>query len=230
MNAMTETKPMFEIGKTYKTRSGRKAKVIYLTDNRLIGIDLDDNSAEDWRFNGQYESRAGSGMDLLPGAIEDEKPDIDVIAGMAAKIDELENRAANTSISNARMISKIDESAQHIGTLQQMVRLLMDKVEAQGGQISDLFSQIRKQRLQLRGDLPIDAGITKDHWKPTQEMVDRAVAMSSPPKRTIKGGWLNVYRGDHMPWHVDREEADEAASPSRIACIQIPAITEGEGL
>jgi len=52
-------------------------------------------------------------------------------------------------------------------------------------------------------------------------------------KRTIKGGWLNMYPdGNHFP-HPDRASADKAsltAASDRIACIQIPDVTEGEGL
>lgn len=109
-----------------------------------------------------------------------EKPHIDVIAGMAAKI---------------------DESAQHIGTLQQMVRLLMDKV----------------------GKLEVAA------------VCDPIIA-SAEPKRTIKGGWVNVYAGDLgfaslSEWTYETKgEADYKANRGRIACIQIPDITEGEGL
>jgi len=61
----------------------------------------------------------------------------------------------------------------------------------------------------------------------------------SQPKRTIKGGWLNVWAVDGggramNPTLFDtKDEADKHAaedSGTRIACIQIPDITEGEGL
>jgi hypothetical protein len=64
--------------------------------------------------------------------------------------------------------------------------------------------------------------------------VDRAKAT---PKRTIKGGWVNVYEAHEPPYtwiggpYTSREGADRAFSDRpRIACIQIPDITEGEGL
>lgn len=54
--------------------------------------------------------------------------------------------------------------------------------------------------------------------------------------RVIKGGWLNVYR-DGAGYRLDDKPcSDKAAvdaftpSGERIACIQIPDITEGEGL
>jgi hypothetical protein len=60
------------------------------------------------------------------------------------------------------------------------------------------------------------------------------------PKRIIKGGWVNVYRGDYNGAHIDASkrwankgdaEADTFGDTrERIACIFIPNITEGEGL
>lgn len=58
----------------------------------------------------------------------------------------------------------------------------------------------------------------------------------SAEKATIKGGWVNVYRNVDADGtmmfgrvHSSREEAD-THHLKRIACIQIPDITEGEGL
>lgn len=59
-----------------------------------------------------------------------------------------------------------------------------------------------------------------------------------PAKRTIKGGWVNVYpgRGYLTPLdgpHPAKNVADAWAAGDerdRIACIQIPDFQEGEGL
>jgi uncharacterized coiled-coil protein SlyX len=53
-------------------------------------------------------------------------------------------------------------------------------------------------------------------------------------KRTIKGGWVNVYRGIERltglgSLYEDKVDADTFGN-GRIACIRIPDITEGEGL
>jgi hypothetical protein len=60
----------------------------------------------------------------------------------------------------------------------------------------------------------------------------------TPFKRTIKGGWMNVYAASpeqkrDLGWRyhfATRELADKFAGPLRTACIQIPDFTEGEGL
>lgn len=49
-------------------------------------------------------------------------------------------------------------------------------------------------------------------------------------KRTIKGGWVNVYRHGGGMYHPTREDADSSGINNRIACIQIPDFQEGEGL
>lgn len=52
-------------------------------------------------------------------------------------------------------------------------------------------------------------------------------------KRIIEGGWVNFYPeggwGPDGP-HATKHKADCQAGTGRIACIQIPDITEGEGL
>ena len=61
-------------------------------------------------------------------------------------------------------------------------------------------------------------------------------AAAPPTKRTIKGGWVNVYDYGHGVLHCSpiffrtRAECDTEGTNSPIACIQIPDITEGEGL
>lgn len=63
----------------------------------------------------------------------------------------------------------------------------------------------------------------------------------TPPKRTIKGGWFNVYQDGcggrpvyDGPWSREQAERQQYACPHpdlpRVACIQIPDCTEGEGL
>lgn len=61
----------------------------------------------------------------------------------------------------------------------------------------------------------------------------------TPPKRTIKGGWVNVWFKGGGGVALDPNIRDTKASADsyasgdegrRIACIQIPDFTEGEGL
>jgi len=40
------------------------------------------------------------------------------------------------------------------------------------------------------------------------------------PKRVKKEGWVNVYKDDNR-FSGSKEEADEKAAPSRIACVRI---------
>lgn len=60
--------------------------------------------------------------------------------------------------------------------------------------------------------------------------------------RTLKGGWINVYpspkppgeelgfSGSFVTIYKTQEDARRAACSNCFACIQIPEITEGEGL
>lgn len=55
------------------------------------------------------------------------------------------------------------------------------------------------------------------------------------PRRVLRMGWINVYaaptsRGSFVTWFESKEDADAGACSDRFACIQIPEITEGEGL
>lgn len=57
------------------------------------------------------------------------------------------------------------------------------------------------------------------------------------PAQTLSARWINVYAtpscGDDerfVTWFASREEADAGACANRFACIQIPEITEGDGL
>lgn len=65
---------------------------------------------------------------------------------------------------------------------------------------------------------------------------------ASRPPRVLKGGWVNVYpspkppgeelgfNGSFVTIYGTKEDADLSACSNRFACIQIPEITEGDGL
>lgn len=58
---------------------------------------------------------------------------------------------------------------------------------------------------------------------------------AAKPPRVLKMGWINVYaaptsRGSFVTWFESKDDADAGACSNRFACIQIPEITEGDGL
>jgi hypothetical protein len=62
---------------------------------------------------------------------------------------------------------------------------------------------------------------------------DYAPPMMGPPKQKIvrRAGFMNVY-GEHSVdiFHLTRGEADKKASLERVACVEVKAIYEGDGL
>ena len=65
---------------------------------------------------------------------------------------------------------------------------------------------------------------------------------AAKPPQVLKGGWVNVYpspkppgeelllNGSFVTIYASKEDANRAACSDRFACIQIPEITEGDGL
>lgn len=168
----------FEAKKTYRTKRGRTAQVCN-----------DHGSAHGLPYrivvlgDAAWADRDGMFGDdrMLPGAIEDEQPDIDVIAGMAATI---------------------EENVKQIGTLQKTLLRLIDHLGLMVGDYGRVY--------------------------PKPE-----------PKPTVKGGWMNVWRDDSgnleygKPYPNQGEAMiarSKCSSLHFVACIQIPDITEGEGL
>lgn len=81
-----------------------------------------------------------------------------------------------------------------------------------------------------------------DHSRQIASLKERVAKLEhdhgphEPAKRTIKGGWANVYRYHNGNIQITpcmfrtRAECDGEGTDHRIACIQIPDIEEGEGL
>ena len=58
---------------------------------------------------------------------------------------------------------------------------------------------------------------------------------AAKPTRVLRGGWVNIYAGPEsagsfVTWFETKGEADSAACSNRFACIEIPEISEGDGL
>lgn len=58
---------------------------------------------------------------------------------------------------------------------------------------------------------------------------------ATKPPQVLRARWINVYKAPEsgesfVVWYDSREDADAGACHGRFACIQIPEITEGDGL
>lgn len=174
----------------------------------------------------------------------------------ASRVEVLEKRMDGLVLETASRFSDISENVKrrlsslesHTGRNAMAESIdALEKREAQ----HDNYSQQRMDRLekaidQLRSDLVKNLQATDTTLK-TQ---DRAIGILSDRldyhnislpqeasiKRVYKGGWVNVeHDNPGMPLRIiglfkDKAKADACALTSRIACIQIPDITEGEGL
>ncbi len=133
----------------------------------------------------------------------------EIESGRRGLVYRLDKQAEQISRQDARIAKMSEEHANDVAATD----LRMDRLSAK---IGDLFDQIDSLR-----------GWAEKHEHP------------APAKRTIKGGWLNVWANptaDRVVGPIvfnSRFEADRSAridSGTRIACIKIPDFTEGEGL
>lgn len=265
-------KPVFEVGKRYRTRQGWIVKLREFDADsvfplggmfdRVIGTHW-------WTASGNYLlSASGSPheRDLIPGAIEDEQQAVETrttpytvderineayrrieaqtatIASMAAKIEAV---TEETSTARREIVILADAANQHT----QRIQALEETAEVTEGNTKHIGTL---QTAQIKTFERLDALETARAWIDTFEVKRSAdainaeiddikarinhhgIKMPEPTKPTIKGGWMNVYfpRGE---FSFDRPYPTKAEAVARrcdgcIACIQIPDITEGEGL
>lgn len=97
-----------------------------------------------------------------------------------------------------------------------------------------LQAQITILRNRLNDQTHVIASMAAKIEAMTQQLDERAKG-DDQVLSNHKGGWVNVYsaRGGRTSlsgFYPTKADAHAGSSPDRIACIQIPDITEGEGL
>lgn len=221
MNAMTETKPIFDVNKTYRTRCGQHVKNVRAIGNRFLrGFRVCDGADFMWHADGRVIEGRDEFSDLMPGAIEDEKPEAKRTYHFydpQMRMQELERRINVQNVTIAGMLVKIGEITNSLPLRNMLLRI----------ETTEEFGRNIQSRVKI-----IEGFLRR--FKPDPDMSTEP-APQTPYKPTIQGGWLNVYRAgslaiDIKGRYLTKVVADEAARPDRIACIQIPDITEGEGL
>jgi hypothetical protein len=259
--------PTFEIGKTYRTAAGHIMNIVREFDGGFIGKRQDPygNLPTDLLINLIYD-RTGVAMGdndwsnyrLLPGAIEDEKP-----APLDGNWKELPDRVDDLGAEHVAIRGRLDalERRQHtaeneLGKGLSQVEERMDGLVLEGGNrwraIHGRLDANSEKITQVESDADhrmtsLDQRINDAHKRTdlilnkaeVADAVERLDARYLGEKRTIKGGWVNVWaheQGGRVagPQFFDtKEDADHSATRDagrRIACIHIPDITEGEGL
>jgi hypothetical protein len=108
-------KPLFEIGKIYRTRDGSTAKIkdIILDKYALKGVVGPEDHC--WTFDGDWNQYGGEcGLDLMPGAIEEEKPEAIEVECQQRQIDVLRHAFNAQANVIAGMAAKIEVLDQHL--------------------------------------------------------------------------------------------------------------------
>jgi hypothetical protein len=164
------------------------------------------------------------------------KHNVELYKRVEALTAELTSHRVNT----ADALSATDEHIEALGTSLDVaiaeVRGRIDGIVLERDTGSTTIS--RSTFMSLLDKLGYEIG---DYGRVKQKAAPFMSTAVDPPKRTIKGGWVNVYvrrppgeretlNDSLVTFYVTRQAADAAAASNRIACIQIPDITEGEGL
>lgn len=280
----TTTKPSFDPGKRYRTRGNGIAIITEFSYGALRGFSGKAPGA--WnRGDGSYRGSmdgAEHHLDLMPDAISeyvdppqefgihtqlanlrrDMAAQASVIAGMAAKIEELTHGQELIDRFCEHVTPKIEAIADlpprnmlmRIETSEECGRNTHERIEDHTKQIGTLLDRIAELERQMpaalgftptkRDATPVETAIECLHDRINalekhtgldarvslpEQFFNPDIKRPEAAKPTIKGGWVNVYLRSSA-WHPTREDADGSKSPKRIACIQIPDITEGEGL
>jgi hypothetical protein len=157
---------------------------------------------------------------------------------------EISGNAERSQIAGISLAKRIASQGTAISTHAESLARIEDMLTAEKsfdllGRIGKLESQTYEQQkfisaMTERG--PIDLNTGKATVPPPNPCSEPSCMVCHPPKRVIKGGWLNVYRDgsgyrlDDKPCSDKRAVDGFTPSGERIACIQIPDFTEGEGL
>lgn len=243
----------FELGKTYLTQHGKRMAVILQTDAGFAarGGSFPDSTTLLYRESGVPEGTGFEDWILLPGS-EDIDPRDDARAIPHRRLDEAPALAFQREHETAEQERAVDPICVLQGQIDNLSRII-----AQAGRDFEKLERVANGAHIRLDVLNRDTGVpgvdlaarveaiherVNDVWRAVDDVrkefdTFRAVERLTRPKPTIKGGWFNVYRGDYgRPQYVgpySREMADSESQGDarcRIACIQIPDITEGEGL
>jgi hypothetical protein len=218
----------FETGKSYRTRGGSIAGPLRTNQDfsgktyplaGQIGCE-----AQTWTSEGRYSIANEGKLDLLPGAIEDERP-----APVSITVTEADRMKARTNAIEARLKFLEKGVDVRLSVLERKHADMDEAVAYINGKSTDdrieALEKCVKGILKHHGLMVGDYGMV--HPVPETES-------AATTKRTIKGGWVNVYSGIDRNIglggvYEDKVDADTYGN-HRIACIRIPDITEGEGL
>lgn len=192
----------FKPGYTYRTKNGSIMRLMSQREFGSLTGKSGGNECVTLMYDKAGHARGGGweAFDLLPGAIEDEPMDGEEVDGTGDATDRLNKLEAQVTDLFRQLHTERDNRAREI-------KVVLDTVES------------GRRGLVYRLDC-IDK-----RWRGTK----------AAPKQ-IKGGWVNVYRAGTRQWyghvHDSRSDANfEAATQmTRLACIQIPDFTEGDGL
>jgi hypothetical protein len=202
----------FEAGKTYRTRQGWFVKIREIKErsNYPLGGMFDRLTGNQWwTAQGRYRAYADGDHehDLMPGAIEDGH-------GAQADINKMMNARPEPTMESR--VSALE--------CQMPAALGLTPTDRPATPVEEAINALHDR-------LKIVEGFLRRYTFP------EPLNTSAEAKRTIKGGWVNVY-DEHENYGLPLgkvygtkalADADECSS-HRLACIHIPDITEGEGL
>lgn len=152
------------------------------------------------------------------------------IAMVLGALDDPENDLSNRVPAHKRIDDTRQDVAEEVGK----INARMSALSASLARVEDMLTSERLITLAAKPDVAIAAEVSGALPLCTCAQCDK-LRREYKPKRVIKGGWINVYEGPKGSANIgalceSKVEADMFHSPSRVACIQIPDITEGEGL
>lgn len=193
---------VFEAGKTYRAVNNALMKVIEVrADGGFRACTIKHGNGNPNIVSVVYDSR---GVTIQPGW-----SDYNLFYGAV----EEESEAVKAYRATHAMAERIDNLEKHCEALQGR----LDQADNEIGFLARHlgFSVADGQIVRLNGD-PIRQS-------------------EASIKRVIKGGWVNVYKKDGAvgaigPIYQNKGLCDHFRMADVIACIQIPDITEGEGL
>lgn len=208
----------FDVGSHYRTRAGDVAIVdgVHIGGDRYPVKGSINGCDHTWTLKGCwfFDNVRQSPFDIMPGAIEVEAPQQEKLAP-----------PATTTV------------FKRVAALEEKVDGALELLLPQVARLNDRAEKLERENGKLNGQLIQVAQTLERHERAIEELsVFPIVANGSngaaiaSARKVIKGGWLNVYGDGGTNLHPTRSSADSGASCSRIACIQIPDLREGQGL
>lgn len=258
-------KPTFEVSKSYRTAGDHIMRVnrVGVGDDRddIVAEQIDGDPFKRvilvYHPNGIAKGQDWDAYQLLPGAIADEPTPESTIDRPALQLDAIQAQLTDLFRQMRGVRSNLADVAAgadtRINNLEKHCEAMQARIEDHTARDVELYRRIAQlteavTQLQAEAITRNERELNAAH----EAMVDKSGAYSdyerrikthpgngvSPPKPTIKGGWVNVYWNKHRKIAMVGElyptqaeaGADGTGARARIACIQIPDIQEGEGL